>query len=265
MAIDIRYATESFRKYLTSYDSADDKIRLKIVHTFCVKRASEAIADRLHLSGEDRQLAVLIGLLHDIGRFEQLRIYNSFIDADTVDHAALGVKILFEDNKIRDFIIDDSYDKIIREAIANHNRYAIEDGLSGRSLLHAKIIRDADKLDNYRVKLEDGIETMIGSGITEENLGSFSISEAVYEEAQRKVSILSSLRKTPMDIWVSYIAVTFDIYFKETLEIIREENYIERLMARVPYTNEITAARMDRLRDLVLAYIKERVDSDDKD
>lgn len=265
MAIDIQYATESFRKYLTSYDAADDKIRLKIVHTFCVKRASEAIAKRLNLSEEDRQLAVLIGLLHDIGRFEQLRIYHSFIDAETVDHAALGVKILFEDNKIRDFIIDDSYDKIIREAIANHNRYAIEDGLSGRSLLHAKIIRDADKLDNYRVKLEDGIATMIGRGITEENLGSFDITDAVYEEAKKKVSILSSLRKTPMDIWVSYIAVTFDIYFKETLEIISEENYIRRLFDRVPYTNQKTAVRMAKLLDLVLAYIRERVDSDDKD
>lgn len=125
--------------------------------------------------------------------------------------------------------------------IANHNRYAIEDGLSERSLLHAKIIRDADKLDNYRVKLEDGISTMIGRGITEENLGSFDITDAVYEEAEKKVSILSSLRKTPMDIWVSYIAVTFDIYFKETLEIISEENYIRRLFDRVPYTNQKTA------------------------
>jgi len=106
---------------------------------------------------------------------------------------------------------------------------------------------------------------MIGRGITEENLGSFDITDAVYEEAEKKVSILSSLRKTPMDIWVSYIAVTFDIYFKETLEIISEENYIRRLFDRVPYTNQKTAARMAKLLDLVLAYIRERVDSDDKD
>lgn len=264
MAIDIQYATESFRKYLTSYDSTDDKICLKIAHTFLVKRASEAIAKRLDLSEEDRQLAVLIGLLHDIGRFEQLRIYNSFIDAETVDHAALGVKILFEDNKIRDFIIDDSYDKIIREAIANHNRYAIEEGLSERSLLHAKIIRDADKLDNYRVKLEDGIDTMIGAGITEKNLGSYDISDTVFDEVQKKVSILSTMRKTPMDIWVSYLAVTFDIYFKETLEIIKEEDYIDRLVDRVPYTNARTAERMNELRDMILVYIEERIDSDDK-
>lgn len=264
MAIDIQYATESFRKYLTSYDSTDDKIRLKIAHTFLVKRASEAIAKRLDLSEEDRQLAVLIGLLHDIGRFEQLRIYNSFIDAETVDHAALGVKILFEGNKIRDFIIDDSYDKIIREAIANHNRYAIEEGLSERSLLHAKIIRDADKLDNYRVKLEDGIDTMIGAGITEKNLGSYDISDTVFDEVKKRVSILSTMRKTPMDIWVSYLAVTFDIYFKETLEIIKEEDYIDRLVDRVPYTNARTAERMNELRDMILVYIEERIDSDDK-
>lgn len=263
MAIDISYAQRAFQKYLAPYDVSDDKIRLKIVHTFHVKRASGEIAKRLGLSEEDTRLAVLIGLLHDIGRFEQLRIYDSFIDADTVDHAQLGVKILFEDGKIRDFINDDSYDTIIREAISNHNRYAIEDGLSERSLLHAKLIRDADKLDNYRVKLEDSVETMLGKGITEENLGSFDISDEVYEQAKKKISILSGLRKTPMDIWVSYLAVTFDIYFKDTLQIIDEQDYIRRLVGRVTYTNPETKERISRLETLVLSYIRERIDRDD--
>lgn len=259
MAIDIEYAQRAFQKYLAPYDASDDKIRLKIVHTFHVKRASGEIAKRLGLSDEDTRLAVLIGLLHDIGRFEQLRIYHSFIDAETIDHAVLGVKILFEDGKIRDFIKDDSYDKIIREAILNHNRYAIEDGLSERSLLHAKLIRDADKLDNYRVKLEDSIETMLGAGITEANLGGFKISDAVYEEAKKQISVLSGLRKTPMDIWVSYLAVTFDIYFNDTLKIIDEQDYIRRLAGRVAYTDPETKERVRLLEASVLSYIRERI------
>lgn len=259
MAIDIEYAQRAFQKYLAPYDASDDKIRLKIVHTFHVKRASGEIAKRLGLSDEDARLALLIGLLHDIGRFEQLRIYHSFIDAETIDHAVLGVKILFEDGKIRDFIKDDSYDKIIREAILNHNRYAIEDGLSERSLLHAKLIRDADKLDNYRVKLEDSIETMLGAGITEANLGGFKISDAVYEEAKKQISVLSGLRKTPMDIWVSYLAVTFDIYFNDTLKIIDEQDYIRRLAGRVAYTDPETKERVRLLEASVLSYIRERI------
>ena len=105
---------------------------------------------------------------------------------------------------------------------------------------------------------------MIGAGITEKNLGSYDISDTVFDEVKKKVSILSTMRKTPMDIWVSYLAVTFDIYFKETLEIIKEEDYIDRLVDRVPYTNARTAERMNELRDMILVYIEERIDSDDK-
>ena len=49
----------------------------------------------MHLNEEDQQLAELIALLHDIGRFQQLRLYNSF-SPDTMDHAAFGVQLLFE-------------------------------------------------------------------------------------------------------------------------------------------------------------------------
>lgn len=263
MAIDIQAATEAFRKYVSAYDISDDKIRLKVVHTFHVKRASEDIAKGLGLSEEDTRLAVLIGLLHDIGRFEQLRIYHSFIDAETVDHAALGVKILFEDEKIRDFIKDSGYDTIIRGAIANHNRFAIEDGLDERSLLHAKITRDADKLDNYRVKLEDSIETMLGKGITEETLGGFDISDEVFEDTKKRMSVLSSKRRTPMDFWVSYFAMTFDIYFSDTLQIIEAQDYIRRMAGRVSYTNEKTRRRMDALIENILSYMQERIDQHD--
>ncbi len=60
--------------------------------------------------------------------------------------------MLFEKGMIRDFIENNQYDEIIKIAIDNHSRLTIEDGLNERTLLHSKIIRDADKLDNYRVK-----------------------------------------------------------------------------------------------------------------
>lgn len=68
------------------------------------------------------ELAELIGLLHDIGRFEQIKRYNTFIDKNSINHGQLGVKILFDDNQIRRFIKDSKYDDIIKTAILNHNR-----------------------------------------------------------------------------------------------------------------------------------------------
>lgn len=76
--IDFKVAKAAFEKYLDEYDRTDDKIHLKIVHTYCVVDAAEEIATRMHLREEDVQLAKIIGLLHDIGRFEQIKRFHSF-------------------------------------------------------------------------------------------------------------------------------------------------------------------------------------------
>ena len=140
--IDFRKAQEYFKKYLSSYDLNDGMIQLKIKHTYGVVSLSEYIAKDLNLSEEDVDLAKLIALLHDIARFEQAKKYGDYRDYKNVDHADLAVKILFEDNLIRNFIEEDIYDSIILKSIKNHNKLQIEKGLSERELLHAKIIRD---------------------------------------------------------------------------------------------------------------------------
>ncbi|MDY5618809.1 HD domain-containing protein [Faecalicatena sp.] len=76
--MNLDHAKEIFENYLDSYDRDDVKIRLKIVHTYGVVEQSKEIARRMHLSDEDSRLAQLIALLHDIGRFEQLKQFDSF-------------------------------------------------------------------------------------------------------------------------------------------------------------------------------------------
>ena len=134
--INLNKAKEEFEKYVKPYGRENVKICRKIEHSYRVLDVAEEIAKSLDLSEEDLELAKLIGLLHDIGRFEQIRIYNTFVDKDSIDHADLGVKILFEDNLIRKFIEDDQYDEIIYKAIKSHNKYAIENGLNQQELLH---------------------------------------------------------------------------------------------------------------------------------
>ena len=75
---DFDAAKAAFEAYLDEYDRADDKIHLKIVHTYGVVDAAEDIARRMGLDEEDVQLAKVIGLLHDIGRFEQIKRFDSF-------------------------------------------------------------------------------------------------------------------------------------------------------------------------------------------
>ena len=78
--IDLISAQKVFKEYLRDYDEKSKDINLKIVHTYGVMERSEYIAKELKLNEEEIQLAKLIALLHDIGRFEQARKYNTFVD-----------------------------------------------------------------------------------------------------------------------------------------------------------------------------------------
>ena len=156
---DFDVAKATFEAYLDEYDRADDKIHLKIVHTYGVVDAAEDIARRMGLGEEDVQLAKVIGLLHDIGRFEQIKRFDSF-EPGTMEHAAYGAQLLFGPEKmIRRFVKDDRFDSLICTAIEKHSDFKLEGITDERTLLHAKLIRDADKLDNCRVKLEESMET----------------------------------------------------------------------------------------------------------
>lgn len=225
--VDLRNAKEALENYLDGYERENDKVKLKIIHTYGVVECSRKIAEGLKLSEEDCNLAQIIGLLHDIGRFEQLKCYDSF-EPETMNHAAYGVKILFEEGMIRRFVKEDKWDGIIKMAIARHSDYSLQGIKDERELLHAQIIRDADKLDNCRVKLENPIETMLG--VTEEAVGMSEISREVMQQFENRTSVLLETRRTKMDYWLSYLAYFFDINFKVTYEIINDNHYVDKLI-----------------------------------
>lgn len=253
--MDLQYAKQQFEQYLNNYDRTDDKVRLKIAHTYGVTECSRQIAERMGLNREDTELAQLIGLLHDIGRFEQVKRFDSF-EPSVMDHAAFGVEILFEEGMIRQFVTEDRWDHIIRIAIAKHSDFKLQGIRDTRELLHAKIIRDADKLDNCRVKIADAVETILE--VPAEEVGKEDISEEVMEQFLRKESVYSPARKTKMDYWLSYLAYFFDINFREALDIVREKQYVEKIIDRIPYSNPRTARQMETVREQLLAYIAER-------
>lgn len=246
MTIDFARAREAFEGYLDEYDREDEKIKLKIIHTYGVVGCAREITRRMGLDQEDRELAVIIALLHDIGRFEQIRLFDSF-QPDTMDHAAFGAKLLFEGEKpmIRRFVKEDSFDEIIHTAIAKHSDFKLEGITDQRTLLHAKLIRDADKLDNCRVKLVESIETMLG--MSKEEAGKGKISQKVWESCMKKQSVLSADRETGVDYWASYAAQYYDLNFPETWEIMKEKNYVRRITERLHYDDPETAEKMELL------------------
>lgn len=252
MLIDIIKALKTFKDYVKDYDPEDEKVKLKIVHIEAVAQVAKKLATDLKLEQEDIELATLIGILHDIGRFEQIRQYHTFVDKDSINHGEFGVKILFEDGLIRKFIESDQYDAIIKKAILNHNRAKIEEGLTEKELLHAKIIRDADKTDIfYRLIIGDKKAIWESSDLSND-----IISDEIYREFKEEHYINYKERKSSADILVSHFAYVFDFNFKQTLQIIKENNYLEALYRRFTFNDKETMKRYNEIYEIAKHYIE---------
>lgn len=252
--IDIIEAKKAFKEYVKNYNPNDGKIALKISHIMRVSEESRKIAEYLNLSREDTQLAELIGLLHDIGRFEQIKRYNTFMDKDSINHAEFGVQILFEDNLIRKFIKTNQYDEIIKTAILNHNKPRIEENeLTEKEIMHCKIIRDADKIDIYYVLITEELKNSYGS----ENIKDEEISEEIFNEFKNDHIINYKNIKTSADLFVAHIAYVFDFYYEYSLKIIKEHDYINRLEQKIDFKNAKTLEYIDKINYIVNKYINE--------
>lgn len=259
--IDIYKAKQNFKSFLEKYSDKKDELgfKLKVVHTYHVVDNARDIAIKLNLPKEDVYLAELIALLHDIGRFEEITFLKQF-DSIKFDHASYGIKMLFEDNLIRTFIEDNGYDEIIKIVIGNHSRLFIEGGLSKRCLLHAKIIRDADKLDNFRVKKEEKIEAIFpGKVKNKADMENSVLSDKVYEQVKSKKCVDIHDRVTALDYWVCVLGFVFDLEFRESFEIVKDNDYINILIDRFHYNDLETKKRMENIRCIINNYISDKI------
>ena len=223
--IDIERAKCAFDNYVKNYDMSNEKINLKYYHTYRVCEQSIAISNSLNLNKEDTDIAYLIALLHDIGRFEQAKRFNTFDDSKSMDHALFGCNILFEEGLIREFIIDDSYDEIIRKSIFNHNKYSIESNLNEREMLHSKIIRDADKIDI--------IYNVTDLGQIKLNDDDSEISEKVKNSFNQNHPISKLDKKTHNDSVMIMLAFVFDLNFKYSYEYFKENDFINKIFNKL--------------------------------
>ncbi len=227
--IDRRRVLESFAAYVKNYNDEDPKIRLKIEHTYRVAAHAETIAKSIQLSDEEVEIAWLCGMLHDIGRFEQVTRYGTFQDDLSENHAYLGSRILFEDGLIERFINpEETLDDLVQTAVYYHSDYAIPDDLTERQTMFCDILRDADKIDILKVNNDYPMEEIYNT--TTEILKTDGVSEEVKECFRQRKTVLRAQRKTVVDHLVGHICLIFDLKYPKSLQIVKEQGYLDRLL-----------------------------------
>ena len=248
-----------FDTYLKGMYGSDEFINanLKLKEEHCIRTASEMryLADSLNLPQEEKYLAEAIGLLHDIGRFEQFVVYQTYNDGRSTNHGRLGIKVLREDFVLEG--IDQQEMSVIETSVEYHGVKLVPSGLSGKRLQFTRLIRDADKIDifvvvrdNYKQYLADPqkyhieIEFPLKGGCSPEIINAVLKGEPV---DYRLVRSMDDFRLLQMG-WV------FDMNFVPSIRRVKERGLLDEIAQMLPQNPDVQGA-VQR----IMSYVEERL------
>jgi putative nucleotidyltransferase with HDIG domain len=231
-----------FYSYVKNFYGEDSEvnqnIKLKEKHTLKVAEHAVNIAKSLNLTEEEINTAEIIGLFHDIGRFEQFETYKTFKDFLSVNHASLGIKIL-EENKVLDNL-DDSRKKVIIKAVSLHNTKELPGDLNREDAVFCKLIRDADKLDIFRVIIEYEKERKDNPNSAIDNLPfTPGYNKELVEDILIGRKISNTVLKNYNDRKLYELSWITDLNFSFSFSYIKEKKVLESLVKCIPENEEI--------------------------
>jgi hypothetical protein len=233
-----------FTGYVSSFYTDDPEynrpIRLKEEHTGRVCGNILMIGKELGISSEDLITAEIIALFHDVGRFRQYELYRTFVDALSENHARIGLKQI----GIKKIFSGLPKEKkiLISKAIAYHNAAYLPENEDENTLFFMKLIRDADKLDIWKVFLDYYNEKRPSDAITLGLPDTPSFSKKVIESIKMQQFAKMKDLRTLNDFKLLQVSWVFDINFTPSFRAIENNNYIGMLEDNLPKVKEITDA-----------------------
>lgn len=268
MHVDRAQALAAFTDYTASYDATNPKIALKVQHSLRVAELCERIATSIPLPAADVDVAWLCGLLHDIGRFEQIRRWNTFADARSTDHAALSARILFDEAtpsgapRMRDYANDPSEDAPIRAAIELHSAYRLPAGLDGRTRLFCDIVRDADKVDILRTTSTSTPFDLFGA--TDDEFRASPVSPAALEGFYAHRCLLRNERSFPADFAVGFACFAFELVYPESVRLMADQGFLLKMLERpfgIAFAHQDTEEAFAAMHRHLRAWIANRLET----
>ena len=236
-----------FTKYIKdNYDTDNALVIGKYNHSITVANIMLELARRKGFSEEDQKLAFAIGLFHDLGRFYEVKKNQEFNNL-RLDHGAYSNKILYNDRLIDSFRIttNEEIDLIIRKALYFHNKKDFDSRVkTEKEALFVKLLRDADKLDIVKKRIEKG-----NLNFTDEPTG-YLIRSYMNDQP-----IDLKFKKSKSDIVILYLSFIKDLSFPESQDYAREYHLLENFKSVVQVSEN-----NQKLFDILIKRIEERED-----
>ncbi len=241
-------------QFVLQYPDMSENIEIKANHSRKVRKEIVALAQSLNLNNEELLLAEIIGLFHDIGRFRQYAKYQTFSDSKSQNHAELGVEVLKENNILND--LSKKNQEIIYNSILNHSTAKIPPEKNERIVFFSKLIRDADKLDIWRLITEYYMvkEQKENKALELELPDNDEISDNVLESIINKQVVMKESMKTLNDFKLLQIGWIFDLNFNYSIKRLHEKKYLDKIFKTLPNDD-----RINKVRDIVDNYFQEHI------
>lgn len=240
-----------FNEYVKKYDLKIPQLMEKFHHTYRVVEFCKEIALAEKFNEEDMFLALTVGLLHDIARFEQFTQYKTFVDRNSVDHGDLAYKILVKDDFIYQFIETKEDANIILKAVKHHNKKEIKEEVTERELKFINLIRDADKLDIIKEQANQ---------IDVENI---SFNKEIIDFIYKEQLVDNRLVTNSLGHIFRSLSFLFDLNYKYSFEFISNKNIMENkinLLEIYALNNNLDELEeLNNLKKFLFNYIEKRV------
>lgn len=220
---------------------------LKIKHTQRVREIIKDIGASENLSSKDLCIAEIAAMLHDIGRFEQYQRYRTFVDARSVDHAALGVKVIRSKNLLKN--LESSLADMIQRVVQYHNKAKLPTNEDERCLFFLKLVRDADKIDIWHVVTQyyQNTDGSRNPGIELDLPDKPLISDGPYEALMAGELVQMSQLATLNDFKLLQLGWIYDLNFTRSFQLVRERKYLEKIHHALPRASQRVARIMKRV------------------
>ncbi len=243
---DLEYFKKWFSEYVNAFHSTnvDDQknISLKIKHTHNVCKNIVTIATEERLSRNKVMLAEALALFHDIGRFPQYKRYKTFNDRISVNHGRFGAEVLQHEGVLQN--LPKNEQELITITVRLHNALRPGKIKNTEKIFFLKLIRDADKLDIWRV-----FDEYYNAGASERasaatqglpDIPGFSPKILSCIFAGKMASLKDA--KTVNDFKLIQLSWVYDLNFKTSYRLLAERDYIKKFIAKLPQTDEIKKA-----------------------
>jgi hypothetical protein len=240
-----------FREYLNSLGTHDEFIQehldLKTEHTFRVVGNIVQIARHSGLTSNEIQLARIIALVHDIGRFQQFIRYKTFDDRISVNHAELGIQVLRETGFFHD--LDEDSCSLVYHAVRNHNVANLDPCLEEKVLYFSKLIRDADKVDIWYILTIRDVVNKILYDNSEEDI--YRVPGYILKSYRNGSSVKSATSMN--DYRLLRLSWIYDMNFPATFDLVLKRDYISKILTKIPPSSE-----KDEITGIIYRYVNEK-------